>query len=62
MDKCLYRKALALTKLGESEQALKCLEKITEENAEVESLRTEAEKQYEVYKEKSKKIYKSMFG
>ena len=51
-----------MTKLGESEQALKCLEKITEENAEVESLRTEAEKQYEVYKEKSKKIYKSMFG
>lgn len=39
LDKCLYRKALALTKLGEGKQALECLCKISAASEEVVLLR-----------------------
>lgn len=42
LDKCLYRKALALTKMGEGEKALACISTIKVRTEEVECLKVEA--------------------
>ena len=62
IDKCLYRKAVALTKTGQGGKALECLEKIVDKNEEVAALSKQAEKLKENYEKKSAKMFKNMFG
>ena len=44
IDKCLYRKAFALLKMGEGGKALECLGKVESQTEETVRLREEAEK------------------
>lgn len=62
LDKCLYRKAFALTKMGEGGQAIECLQKVSLKSEEVIALEKEAHKLKADYEKKSVKMFKNMFG
>lgn len=62
LDKCRYRKAFGLVKMGEGAKALQLLSQIKSRTEEVTELEKEAEKAKKQYEKKAVKMFKNMFG
>lgn len=62
LDKCRYRRAVALVKMGEASAAVECLGRVQQKGEEVTALLEEALKKDKDYQKKKAKMYKNMFG